>query len=338
MTAINDRLAIYRPHIVREMREIVGEDPARLYSWMRYHLGWEDAQGRPAETSPGKLLRPASLLLAAEALGGELEQALPAAAAVQLVHDFSLLHDDIEDASETRRGRATLWTLTGIAQAINAGDGMYTLSRLALLRLRERGAGERRTLEAISELEQACLRLIEGQQLDISFEDRDRVTRDDYLAMIEGKTAALLAACFAMGARVAAAPEESVAAMREFGRCCGLAFQAADDLLGIWGDPAVTGKPVGDDLISRKQTYPVIVAIESGEAPALEAAYGDRSRAAIDIAALAAEIEAAGGREATELMAAEQVEAALAALAPLSLGDDGALFAELAELLAARDA
>ena len=102
MKAINDRLAIYRPHIVAEMREIVGDDPARLYSWMRYHLGWEDTQGRPAETSPGKLLRPASLLLAAEALGGKLDQALPAAAAVQLVHDFSLLHDDIEDESETR--------------------------------------------------------------------------------------------------------------------------------------------------------------------------------------------------------------------------------------------
>ena len=338
MTALDDRLALYRPHIVREMRAIVGEDRASLYSWMRYHLGWEDPEGNPAETSPGKLLRPASLLLAAEALGGTLEQALPAAAAVQLVHDFSLLHDDIEDESETRRGRATLWTITGIAQAINSGDGMYTLSRLALLRLPDRGLDAQRTLEVISELEHACLRLIEGQQLDISFEDRSSVTRDEYLAMIEGKTAALLAACFAIGARVAGAPEASVDAMREFGRRSGLAFQAADDLLGIWGDPAVTGKPVGDDLISRKQTYPVIAAIESGEAPALEAAYREPSGAPIDIAALAAEIEAAGARSATEAMAAEQVEAALSALAPLAVGDDRALFSELAELLAARDA
>ena len=338
MTAINDRLAIYRPHVVREMRDIVGDDPAPLYSWMRYHLGWEDTQGHPAETSPGKLLRPAALLLAAEALGGEIEQALPAAAAVQLVHDFSLLHDDIEDVSETRRGRATLWTITGIAQAINAGDGMYTLSRLALLRLRDRGLDAQRTLEVITELEHACLRLIEGQQLDISFEDRSTVSHDEYLAMIEGKTAALLAACFAMGAQVAGAPEDSVDAMREFGRQVGLAFQAADDLLGIWGDPAVTGKPVGDDLISRKQTYPVIAAIESGEAPALASAYRDHPDAAIDIAALADEIEAAGARAATERLAADQVEAAMSALTPLSLGDDRALFAELAELLSARDA
>ena len=338
MTALDDRLALYRPHIVREMRESVGEGRASLYSWMRYHLGWEDAAGNPAETSPGKLLRPASLLLAAEALGGELDQALPAAAAVQLVHDFSLLHDDIEDVSQTRRGRATLWTIAGIAQAINTGDGMYTLSRLALLRLRDRGVDAQRTLEVVGELEQACLRLIEGQQLDISFEDRSSVSRDEYLAMIEGKTAALLAACFAMGARVAGAPQQSVNAMREFGRCVGLAFQAADDLLGIWGDPAVTGKPVGDDLTSRKQTYPVIVAIESGGAPSLDAAYSDRSGAEIDIAALAAEIEATGARAATERMAAEQVEAAMAALGPLSLGDDRPLFGELAELLAARAA
>ncbi len=338
MTAIDERIVHYRPLIVAEMRAIVGDDRAALYSWMRYHLGWEDAQGNAAETSPGKLLRPAALLLAAEALGADLDQALPAAAAVQLVHDFSLLHDDIEDVSETRRGRATLWTVTGIAQAINTGDGMYTLSRLALLRLRDRGLDAERTLEVITELEQACMRLIEGQQLDISFEDRRTVSHDEYLAMIEGKTAALLAACFAMGARIAGAPVESVDAMREFGRHCGLAFQAADDLLGIWGDTALTGKPVGDDLLSRKQTYPVIAAIESGAAPALEATYRDRAVETIDIAALAAEIEAAGGRAATETLAAEQVRAALAALGPLALGDDRALFEELAGLLAARDA
>ena len=215
---------------------------------------------------------------------------------------------------------------------------MYTRSRLALLRLPGRGLDAQRTTAVIGELEQACLRLIEGQQLDISFEERSSVTHDEYLAMIEGKTAALLGACFAMGARVAGAPTDAVDAMREFGRRAGLAFQAADDLLGIWGDPAVTGKPVGDDLISRKQTYPVIAAIESGKAPALEAAYREPSGAPIDTATLADEIEGAGARAATQDLAAEQVRAALAALAPLSLGDDLALFTELAELLAARDA
>ena len=338
-SAFEQRLAAYQPLIVDEMRAVVGDDPSGLYTWMRYHLGWEDEQGRAVEASPGKLLRPAALLLVAETHGGSLVQAIPAAAAVQLVHDFSLIHDDIEDGSTQRRGRSTLWTFAGAAQAINTGDGLYTLARLSLLRLRERGVEERRVLDAIAELDRACLRLVEGQYRDISFEGRSDVGRDDYLAMIEGKTAALLAAAFALGGLLAGTSEPAVEALREFGLRVGLAFQAIDDVLGIWGDPAITGKPAGDDLISRKMTYPVISALKSGAAPSLAAAYRQAPGDPLDIAALGKEIEAAGGRAATEQLADQQTAAAAAALGRLPIGaDERALFEAFAVVATAREA
>ncbi len=307
----------YRPLVVDEMRAVVGDSGAGLFAWMRYHLGWEEADGQPsAHASGGKMLRPVALLLAAELVGGSAEEALPAAAAVELVHNFSLLHDDVEDESPRRRDRATLWTLTGTAQAINTGDGMFALARLAMHRLFDRGVEERRAIEAIRELDEACLRLVEGQYLDLLFETREAVTRDEYLAMVSGKTAAMFAAPFAIGALLGGADGRTVSALREFGRRVGLAFQAVDDVLGIWGDPAVTGKPVGDDLRSRKMTYPVIVALESGgdEASQLARAYVERGQPGEDVTPLAELVERLRGRAETEALAAEQEQAALSAL------------------------
>ena len=336
--ALERRLAAYRPLVLEEMRAIVGEERSGLYAWMRYHLGWEDEQGNAVDASPGKLLRPMALLLTTEALGGRPEQAAPAAAAVQLVHDFSLLHDDVEDGSERRRDRPTLWTFAGTAQAINTGDGMYTLARLALQRLREQGVSDARVLATMAELDRACARLVEGQYLDLSFEGRTELTREDYLAMIEGKTAALFAASFAIGAVLAGATEPALGAVRAFGLHVGLAFQAVDDLLGIWGEPQVTGKPVGDDLRTRKMTYPVISALQGG-APALAAAYRQAPGEPLDVAALSQEIEEVGGQAATEALAAEQIEAALDELGRLPIGaDQRPLFEALARLASAREA
>ncbi len=304
---------------------------------MRYHLGWEDLAGQPSEGASGKLLRPGAALLATELVGGSIEEALPAAAAIELVHNFSLLHDDIEDGSERRHGRPTVWSVAGIAQAINTGDGLFTLARLAMHRLLEAGVDERRVIESMRELDEACLRLVEGQYLDISYETRGSVTRDEYLAMAAGKTAAMFAAPFAIGALLGGAAGETVAAFRSFGYHVGLAFQAMDDVLGIWGEPEVTGKPVGDDLQSRKMTYPVIVAIEAqGESGAsLARAYADP--AGLDVAHLARLVEEAGGREATDRLIAREVALALDALGLTGLDDDGlALCAEFAQLAAGR--
>ena len=331
----------YRPLVVEEMRAVVGDAPAGLFGWMRYHLGWEDAEGRPAEASPGKLLRPTALLLATELVGGSAEDSLPAAAAVELVHNFSLLHDDIEDESPRRRGRATLWTLTGAAQAINTGDGMFVLARLATHRLLERGVEERRVIEAMRELDEACLRLVEGQYLDLLFETRDEVSREEYLAMASGKTAAMFAAPFAMGALLGGAEGATVSALREFGRHVGLAFQAVDDVLGIWGDPAVTGKPVGDDLRSRKMTYPLIAALEGGgdEAGELARVFAQPARPDEDVSRLTELVERLGGRAAAEAFAVEQERAALAALAAGDLDREAtAACAEYARAAAGRDA
>lgn len=320
------RLDRYRTLVVEEMRAVVGANPAGLFAWMRYHLGWEDAHGAPAHEPAGKLLRPCALLLATEvAGGGALERALPAAAAVELVHNFSLLHDDIEDDSRTRRGRDTVWTIAGIPQAINTGDGMFTLARLAMHRLLAAGIEEPRAVEAMRELDEACLRLVEGQYLDIAFERRAAVIRDEYLAMAAGKTAAMFAAPFAIGALLGGAPGEQVAAFRAFGAHLGLAFQAVDDLLDIWGDRATLGKEPGGDLLTRKKTYPVLVAIEAaGATSALARAYAAPPPPREDYRALATLVEAGGGRAATEALIAEQLAAARAALAPARLGADAA--------------
>jgi geranylgeranyl diphosphate synthase type I len=339
--SLAERTERYRPLLLEELRAVVGDGTAGLFAWMRYQLGWEDAEGRPAEASPGKLLRPTALLLSTEIVGGSAEDSLPAAAAVELVHNFSLLHDDIEDQSPLRRGRATLWTLTGVPQAINTGDGMFALARLAAHRLLERGVEERRVIEAMHELDQACLRLVEGQYLDMLFESRETVSREQYLTMAGGKTAAMFAAPFAMGALLGGADGVTVAELREFGHHVGLAFQAADDLLGIWGDPDVTGKPVGDDLRSRKMTYPVIAALESrdAEAASLARALAAPARPDEDVSALTATVERLGGRGATEAFAAEQERAAMAALDSADLDEEAiAACAEYARAAAGRDA
>lgn len=341
---LETRMREYRPRVDAEMRAVVGDDASGLYAWMRYHLGWEDRDRAPTGRGPGKMLRSTALLLSAEACGGTVEHAVPAAAAVELLHNFSLVHDDIEDDSDTRRGQMALWKLVGLAQGINTGDGMFTLARVALHRLPEAGVDPAVAFSVMEELDGACMRLIEGQYHDIAFETRASVARDEYLAMVEGKTSALFAASAAMGSLIAGAPPERVGALREWGRQIGLAFQAVDDLLGIWGDPAVTGKPVGDDVAVRKQTFPVIAALASGEAPGLAAAYrrGEDDEpliAAPDIATLTAEIEASGARAITEALVREHRALADAALAASGLAVEArGPFDEYANLATAREA
>lgn len=332
---LQERAARYRPLVQAAMRAAVGDRTEGLYAWMRYHLGWEDQQGVPVEASPGKMMRPVAVLLATEMLGGRAEVAVPAAASIELVHNFSLLHDDVEDASEFRRGRQNLWTFAGAAQAINTGDGMFVVARLAQHRLQDAGVPADRALAVMREIDEACIRLVHGQYLDMSFETRQDVTLPEYVEMAGGKTAAMFAAPFAVGAAIAGASSEVVDALREYGRHVGLAFQMVDDILGIWGDPAVTGKPVGDDLHSRKMTYPVISALQSPDeaGQSFRDAYatppGPSSRGGDRIDSMARWIEATGARAATEAMAREEL--ALALDAARAAGLDGAQLALLAE-------
>jgi geranylgeranyl diphosphate synthase type I len=211
--------------------------------------------------SRGKRIRPLITLLCCAAADGNWQNALPAASAIELIHSFTLIHDDIEDHSDTRRGRATLWKLWGIPQAINTGDSLFVVSRLTTHRLTEKDISPQLILEAQYTLDQACLRLTQGQHLDLAFETQDKVTIDEYLEMIEGKTSALITASSTIGAQLAGAPDSIIERYRTFGHHLGLAFQVQDDILGIWGDPEKTGKPASDDLRQRKKTLPTLYGI-----------------------------------------------------------------------------
>jgi geranylgeranyl diphosphate synthase, type I len=243
------------------LREAVGRlDPltARVAG---YHLGWTDQDGRPAQAG-GKSLRPALALLSARAAGAHPLRGVRAAAAVELVHAFSLLHDDIMDEDRTRRHRATAWAVFGGSAAILTGDALLALATEILLE-----EGGRGTVEAARRLGVATRRLIAGQAADLEFEARQDVGLDECTHMAADKTGALLACACAVGAVAAEAPPALVAALSAYGAEIGLAFQLSDDLLGIWGDPCTTGKPALSDLRTRKKTLPVVAAL-AGETAA----------------------------------------------------------------------
>jgi geranylgeranyl diphosphate synthase type I len=252
------------PQIETEMRAVLANGEGAVaahYGMMHYHLGWVNETFQPDYFPTGKRLRPLLCLLACAELGGDPTQALPAAAGIELLHNFSLIHDDIEDGDETRRGRPTLWKLWGEAQAINAGDGMFALAFGAMQRLARRGLPDPIVLAALDLFTQTCVSLTEGQHLDLSFEQRDNVTVDEYLRMIQGKTAVLIGASVAIGALISGAAQEQSEALNCFGRSVGLAFQIQDDILGIWGNPEETGKPAGNDILRKKKSLPLLYAL-----------------------------------------------------------------------------
>ncbi len=252
------------PRLETEMRDMLHGDEAAIaahYGMMCYHMGWVDEQFHAQIFPSGKRLRPMFCLLACAEMGGDPVEALPAATAIEWLHNFSLIHDDIEDGDETRRHRPTLWKIWGVPQAINAGDGMFALAFAAIQRLTRRGVSADRTLQALNLFTQTCLGLTEGQHLDISFEQRMVVSVEEYMQMIQGKTAILVGASVAIGALIGGATAAQVAALQQFGESIGLAFQIQDDILGIWGDPEETGKPAGNDILRRKKSLPILYAL-----------------------------------------------------------------------------
>ncbi|MBC7234108.1 MAG: polyprenyl synthetase family protein [Chloroflexi bacterium] len=309
----------FQPYLIaleEELRQVLAvplHGLAPLYHMMAYHLGWLDEHFQPLQGSTGKRIRPLLCLLACEAAGGDWHNALPAAAAVELVHNFSLIHDDIEDNSTTRRGRTTLWALWGLAQGINVGDAMYTLAHQALTRLRDRGTEPPLILAAVEILDKACLELCHGQYLDLAYESHLEVTEEAYLQMIGGKTAALLAASTQLGALIAEAGEQTEH-YRLFGWYLGLAFQMVDDILGIWGDPATTGKSAADDIRNRKITLPILFALRSEVGEALAALYRQETLSDADIQRAVALLDRAGARDYVQERAAFYEARALAAL------------------------
>jgi geranylgeranyl diphosphate synthase type I len=229
-----------------------------FHEMLRYHMGWDGEGAGPEAT--GKRIRPLMVLLSAACCGVEWTPALPAAAAVELVHNFSLVHDDIQDNSDKRRGRATVWAKWGVPMAINVGDALFVLSNQALLDL-SKSYSAPTVLRTSGILHDTCLDLTRGQYLDMSYESRTDLTIEDYWPMISGKTSVLLSACTYIGAILGGANEKQQEAYRLFGYHLGLAFQVQDDILGIWGDEAITGKSAASDLLEGKNSLPVLYSL-----------------------------------------------------------------------------
>jgi geranylgeranyl diphosphate synthase type I len=330
----------YLPLLETELQEIVRSldgSLAAYYGMMQYHLSWVDVAFREIQARGGKHVRPLICLLCNEAAGGNTEQALPAAAATELVHNFSLVHDDIQDGSRYRRGRQAVWDVWGAAQAINVGDGMFVLARLALHRLVERGVPLDRQQAATLALDRACLALCEGQYFDMTFEDRLDIGLDQYLRMIGLKTATLLAASAQLGAIVAGASPQMVDCYYDFGHELGMAFQIQDDILGAWGNEQVTGKSAATDIRDRKKTLPVVYALNHSQDPdaagQLARLYGQEgpldensTRATLDL------LERTGARAYAEEMIGAYYRSALARLE--QAGAEGTAGAALRELAA----
>ena len=310
----------YLPLIEAELREPFTPPYPHLapfHGMMQYHLGWLDESFAPTTGNAGKRVRPIMCLLTCQATGGDPEQALPAATALELAHNFSLVHDDIEDQSALRRGRPTVWKVWGVPQAINVGDGLFVLAHLAMQRLADEGVPPQRGLRALETFDQACLALTEGQYLDLSFETRLDVDVEQYLSMIRGKTAALFSAAAQLGALVAGSDPASIARYRRFGQNLGLAFQIVDDILGIWGDPQVTGKPSADDIRQRKKTLPIVRALEKEQRAGGKGLKGIYQQEAIDGEAVEAALRILENLEArhfAEAMANDYYQQALAEL------------------------
>ncbi|MFG3657637.1 family 2 encapsulin nanocompartment cargo protein polyprenyl transferase [Streptomyces sp. NPDC047706] len=300
-----------RASVDPELRSAIEALPRGMRRVARYHFGWEHADGTPAAGNAGKAIRPALVLVAAAALGGSRARAsaVRAAAAVELVHNFTLLHDDVMDRDTTRRHRPTAWTVFGDNDAILAGDALQALA-LRLLAEDPHPA----SAAAAARLASCVIELCEGQQVDTAMERRGpaEVTLDEVLAMAEAKTGALLGCACAIGGLYAGADAADVEALDAFGREAGLAFQLIDDVIGIWGDPSRTGKPAGADLAARKKSLPVVAALSSGTPAAVElAALYEAPYAGGDLEPTVLAVERAGGRDWAQVQASERMANAM---------------------------
>ncbi len=296
-----DRYRAERDLVSERMRSLFASSDIGVYDMCRYHMGWIDESGAPTGEGAGKMIRPL-LCLAACSGFGDATRAVGAAAALELLHSFSLVHDDIEDGDRERRHRPTVWARYGMPPAINAGDMLFALAYRALFQGLEDLPASRAAL-GHTLFTNTALRLMEGQHLDLDFEMRQQVALDQYVRMVRGKTGAVMGAALGLGALCGGASPEQVDRLIEAGVQLGLAFQAVDDALALWGDPAQTGKAAGNDLQRGKKSLPVVLAMDRG----LRMSLGSGAT----LAEIRAELEQAGVRRAVDEFAADHREQAL---------------------------
>lgn len=304
-----------RSTIQPALRAAVELLPPGIQRLVGYHFGWLDRDGNPHDGGVGKALRPTLALLGARAAGFDERAAVPAAVAVELVHNSSLLHDDLIDGDRTRHHRPTVWSVFGMPSAVLAGDALLNLAYHVI------GAEPAGSYDASRWLAEATNRMLAGQAADISFEHRLDVTVEESLAMAEDKTAALLSGAAAIGSAYVGGPAEITSALAAYGRHLGVAFQLVDDVLGIWGAAESTGKPVLADLRVRKKSLPVVYALRAGDAASAELAelYAAADLTEADLRRCADLVVGAGGRDWAEREAAAALDRALAAVRAVPL-------------------
>jgi geranylgeranyl diphosphate synthase type I len=318
LASVPDVLARARDAVEPAMVAAVDRLNPELRRVAAYHLGWCDEHGSPIAGGGGKGVRPALAVLSAEAAGAEAPVGVAGAVAVELVHNFSLLHDDVIDGDRERRHRPTVWALHGVGPAVLVGDALVALAHQTLQSSDGAADGDAPAVfaAASAELTDAVAAMISGQADDMAFESRTEITTVECLAMVAGKTGALMSCSAAIGAVLAGACGAVVDALRSYGAHLGVAFQAVDDLLGIWGDPARTGKPRGNDLATRKKSLPVVLALHAPgpESNELRDLLTNGPLGGAAVARGAELVEHSGGRQATAALADRHLDAACAAL------------------------
>lgn len=267
MSDVKEILNKYVPDVEQTIQAALEVASPFIRGMVGYHFGWLDQESKLVDFRKGKFLRPTLCLLTFEALQASYQAALPVAACLELIHNFSLVHDDIEDGDTERHGRPTVWAIWGKPLAINTGDFLYTLAFKCLYQLDVTRFGSEPVFGVQQLINQACLALTIGQDLDLRFEQLQDVTAEMYLDMVGGKTAALLEASIVSGAMLGTTNPLTVNHFRDFARNLGVAFQVRDDILGLWGDSAETGKSVDNDLRRKKKTLPVIYTLSQLTGP-----------------------------------------------------------------------
>ncbi len=253
-------LSAYRDILDISLREAVSGKLSHTSTPIEYHMGWSNSSGKPIKSTEGKRLRPALMLFACVSLGGKIESVLPPAVAIELVHNFSLIHDDIEDRDVQRHNRPTVWSIWGEPKAIHVGSLLYDLAFLQIDKAPD--APSERLLYASSRLSESSFEMMKGQYLDISFEGRAKVSTKEYIEMIAFKTASLISCAMDIGVFIGTGNRKLAASIAIIGRQIGQLFQIRDDILGIWGDVQSTGKPVGTDIRRKKKSFPIVYAME----------------------------------------------------------------------------
>jgi geranylgeranyl diphosphate synthase type I len=335
LVSTEQTLAWSRELVEPALKAAVGTLPASTRRIAGYHLGWWDRHGAVVKASNGKAIRPTLVLLSSAVVGGSPREAVPAAVAVELVHNFSLLHDDVMDGDLTRRHRPTAWSVFGIGAAILAGDALLTLALDVLA-----ASGHPAASVGMRTLSAAVQELVEGQCADMEFEQRSTVDIPECETMAMSKTAALISGACTLGALFGHATPDQVGHLRTFGEQLGLAFQHVDDLLGIWGKPKVTGKPVFSDLRNRKKSLPVVAALVSNTPAGAELAklYQRAVPPTEHELKRAADLVAqAGGRTWSQAQADDLTTRAITRLDEVSQSPAVAELADLARLITHRD-